>query len=165
MKKLFALLTLCSHFLFADDNIDGLWKNMNEDTGMIQCVLAMYPYQDRYFGRIIATYDEAGKMKDSINRPKEIASGVAGNRYYCGLDFIWDLENLGIVYKGKIIDPRKGGIYNSEVWRDGDDLIIRGKLLFFGKNTTWYPVSKGDFPANFKLPDVSTFVPLIPEGK
>jgi len=165
MKKILCLLAVFSQFLFADDDVGGFWKNMNEDTGLIQCVLAMYPYEGQYYARIVATYDDDGKMKDNIYHPKEKAPGIAGNRDYCGLDFIWDLDDSGMVYKGKIIDPRKGGIYNAEVWRDGADLIIRGKLMFFGKNTTWLPVSKEDFPANFKMPDVSTFVPVIPQGK
>jgi len=165
MKKILFFLALCTQVLFADDDIGGFWKNMNEDTGVIQCVLAMYPYQDQYYARIVATFDDNGKMKDNLYHPHEIAPGIAGNRYYCGLDFIWDLDDMGVVYKGKIIDPRKGGIYNSEVWRDGKDLTIRGKLLFFGKNTTWLPVTKDDFPPSFKLPDVSTFTPVIPQGK
>lgn len=164
MKRIIFLLTLCSRFLTAGDEIEGFWKNMNEETGVIQCVIAVYPYNDRYYARIVGTYDGEGKMKDSIYHPVELAPGVAGHPPYCGLDFIWDLEDQGMVYKGKIIDPQKGGIYNSEVWTEGDDLIIRGKLLFFGRNTTWYPVSNADFPKTFKMPDTSRFVPKIPDG-
>lgn len=162
MKKLLCFLAICFQ-LFAADDIGGFWKNMNDETGVIQCVVAIYPYEGKYYGRIISTYNAEGKMKDSLYHLKEPAPGVLGNPPYCGLDLLWDLEDSGAVYKGKIIDPQKGNVYNSEVWTDVDNLIIRGKLLFFGRSTTWYPVSKDDFPDKFKMPDVSTFVPKIPE--
>jgi uncharacterized protein (DUF2147 family) len=162
MKKTLCLLAICSQLLGSDD-IVGFWKSLNDTTGMIQCVVAVYPFEGKYYGRIISTYNAEGKMKDSIYHPESRAPGVAGNPPYCGLDLIWNLEDFGAVYKGKIIDPEKGNIYNSEVWIDAGNLIIRGKLLFFGRSTTWYPVSKDDFPPKFKMPDVSKFIPEIPE--
>ncbi len=162
MKRILCFLAVFSQLLAADD-ISGFWKSMNDDTGVIQCVVAVYSYEEKYYGRIISTYDAEGKMKDSIYHPEDRAPGVLGNPPYCGLDLVWDLEDSGAIYKGKIIDPQKGNIYNSEVWTDDGNLIIRGKLLFFGRNTIWYPVSKDDFPAKFKMPDVSTFIPVIPQ--
>ena len=102
-------------------------------------------------------------MQDDIYHPKEKAPGVPGNPPYCGLDLIWNLENSGVVYKGKILDPQKGNVYNSEVWVEAGNLIVRGKLLFFGRSVTWFPVTKADFPANFKMPDTAKFVPVIPQ--
>jgi hypothetical protein len=145
------------------NEISGFWKSLHEDTEIIQCVFAVYPYKGMHYGRIICTYDEEGVMKDSIYRPKERAPGVVGNPYYCGLDLLWNLTESGSIFKGKIIDPEKGKTYNAEVWDDSSgNLIVRGKLLFFGRNITWYPISKEDFPAKFKLPDLSKFVPEIP---
>jgi hypothetical protein len=163
MKKILPLLLfLCQ--LFADENnIGGYWKSLNDETGVIECVVAVYPYEGRYYGRIITTYNSEGKMKESIYHPVDRAPGVVGNPYYCGLDLIWDLEDNGAVYKGKIIDPRKGNIYNSELWVDAGNLIIRGKLLFFGRNTTWYPATDADFPVKFQKPDLSKFIPTIPQ--
>ena len=145
--------------------ISGFWKSYHDNSDIIQCVFAVYPYEGMYYGRIICTYDEDGKMKDSIYHPKERAPGVVGDPYYCGLDLLWNLMESGSIFKGQIIDPEKGKVYNAEVWNSAGNLIVRGKLLFFGRNITWYPVSKEDFPAKFKLPDISKFVPKIPEAK
>ncbi len=162
MKQIFFLLLCAFNALVADD-ITGFWKSVNEKTGLAQCVVAVYEYDGLCYGRIIGTYDDKGHMKDTIYAPKERAPGVIGNPFYAGLDLIWDLVPSGSSYKGKIIDPQKGNIYNSELWTQDGNLVVRGKLLFFGRNQTWLPVTNADFPKGFKRPDPATFVPVIPE--
>ena len=150
---------------FSAEDIDGFWKTVNED-GKAQCILGIYEYEDIRYGRIIATFDDDGnKIEDSIYNPKKRAPGVVGDPYYCGLDIIWDLVPKGDRYKGKILDPQKGNIYNSELWIDDGDLIVRGKLLFFGRNYRWYEVTKEDLPEGFKMPNLNEFVPVIPVVK
>jgi uncharacterized protein (DUF2147 family) len=101
-------------------------------------------------------------MDDTIDAPQDRAPGVIGKPFYCGLDLIWDLKK-GKHCKGKIIDPKKGNIYRAELWVEDGNLIVRGKLLCFGRNQTWVPAATEDLPPNFKLPDVTKFVPVIPE--
>jgi uncharacterized protein (DUF2147 family) len=165
MKKialfLICMMTFCSTVL--GDKIAGVWKSMNDDTGKPNCYVAVYPYQGKYYGRIIATCNDDGVIDDTIYAPKGRAPGVVGNPYYAGLDLIWDLTDRGERYKGKIVDPEKGSIYNAEVWVEEGNLIVRGELLFFGRNVTWLPTHKGEFPKTFKMPDVKKFVPVIPE--
>jgi uncharacterized protein (DUF2147 family) len=166
MKKylplsLLYLLLFCNALIAQD--IGGFWKSINEKTGMPQCVVAVYEYEDLYYGRIVGTFDENGKMDETIYKPKGRAPGVAGNPFYCGLDIIWYLENGGSSYNGKILDPEKGNVYRAEVWREGDNLIVRGKLLFFGRSQAWVPSTKEDFPKGFKMPDLKKMVPAVPE--
>ena len=163
MKKTLSLLLL-SLSLFASEGIEGFWKTINEE-GVAQSVIAIYPYEDVYYGRIIATFDDNGKIKDSIYKPVERAPGVVGNPPYSGLDIIWGMQNRGVKYKGKILDPEKGNIYNAEIWREGNNLIVRGKLLMFGRNQEWVPMLDKEFPKDFKIPNLKTFTPSIPEPK
>ena len=80
------------------------------------------------------------------------------------MDIIWNLQNKNNkLTNGKILDPEKGRIYGAEMWVDNGRLIVRGKLLFFGRNQTWLPVPENEFTANFKKPDLKTFVPSIPK--
>lgn len=164
MKTLFAVVLFAVSFAWAQD-IAGLWKSIDEDSGKARCVVAVYPYEGKCYGRIIGTFSDAGVMQDDIYRGIEKAPGVVGNPPYCGLDIIWDLEPAGYSFKGKILDPEKGNVYNAELWRDDDNLIVRGKLLFFFRSQTWLPASAADFPKGFKMPDTSRFVPKIPETK
>ena len=164
MKKFasFICFLASSVSLFAADDIEGFWKTVNED-GEAQCIIAVYPYEDLYYGRIIATYGDGGKIDDSIYQPVKRTDALVGSPFYSGLDIIWYLEDAGRKFKGKILDPEKGNVYNSELWIDGDNLVVRGKLLFFGRSQEWLPVVSADLPKDFKLPDVKTFVPVIPE--
>lgn len=176
MKKLitFYMLYLCLFSLcHAAQNepaqndpkdIVGFWKTMNEKTKKPESVIAIYPYNGQLFGRIILTYFEDGTIQDTIYNPKKRAPGVVGNPYYVGMDIIWDLKPVGNKYKdGSILDPEKGNVYGAEAWKKDEDLIVRGKLLMFGRNQTWPRANDADFPQDFKKPDISAFVPVIPK--
>ena len=52
---------------------------------------------------------------------------------------IWDLQKKKDRYTGgEILDPKKGKVYGCEIWREGDNLIVRGKIAFLGRNQTWF---------------------------
>lgn len=166
MKKLLVLglgyLFLFTHVLAAQD-IVGFWKTVDEHSGKPQSIVAIYENQGKFFGRLIATYNDSGKIDDTIYAPKDRAPGVIGNPYYSGLDFIWNMKAEGPRYKdGKIMDPEKGKIYDAEMWIHGDNLIVRGEFLIFGRNQTWPPALDSDFPQGFKKPDLTAMVPVIP---
>lgn len=144
--------------------IQGFWKTINEQ-GVAQCIIGIYEYEGLSYGRIIATFNSEGQVKDSIYHPVERAPGVVGDPYYSGLDIIWYLAESGQVFKGKILDPQAGKVYRAELWRDAQNLIVRGKLLMFGRSYTWRPVTASDLPEGFQLPDLSTFTPDVPETK
>ena len=144
------------------ESIQGFWKSIDEKTGKPQCLVAIYEYHNKYYGRIIGTYNKHGVMNETIDAPEDRAPGIVGHPFYCGLDLIWDLEK-GRKCKGKIVDPKKGNIYRAELWVEEGNLIVRGKLLCFGRNQTWLPATSADFPATFKQPDVNEFIPVIPK--
>lgn len=161
LSSLFFLLVL-SHG-FAADGVIGFWKTIDEHSGKARSVVAIYGFNGKYYGRIIGTYDDNGNIKDSIYDPKERAPGVIGNPYYSGLDIIWDLKSDGQKYtNGEILDPQKGRIYGAELWNKDGKLVVRGKILFFGRNQTWIPVADNEFNDKFKKPDLYSFVPSIP---
>ena len=147
------------------EEIDGFWKNRNEKTGRPGIIVSIYEYEGKHYGRIIGAYDQEGMLDDSIYAASSRAAGVKGNPFYSGLDFIWNLSKKGSRYKGKIMDPRKGKIYDVELWVQEHKLIVRGEILFFGRNETWSPALENDFFPSFEKPDVTKFVPVIPEAK
>ncbi len=161
------LLTLFSFWvsfgLAAAEDITGFWKTINE-AGEAQSVIAIYPYQSLYYGRLIGTFNDVGVLDDSIYHPVKEAAGVMGHPHYSGLDIIWDLQEKGPSFRGKVMDPSTGKVYNAELWIDGIDLMVRGKLFVFGRNQRWLPATPADFPKDFVMPDPSTFVPVIPVG-
>ena len=132
--------------------------------------MAIYKYQDTYYGRMLATYDDNGNIKDSILEKKGKATGVVGNPPYCGMDFVYNIKKQiqngrkNPKYKGKIIDPEKGRVYNARLWLNGNDLILRGELWIFGKNIPWYKASESDLPKGFSMSEIKGFVPVVPKA-
>lgn len=168
MKKIVCVLFLMVILnpLWAADDIKGFWKTVDEKSGKVQSVIAIYPYQGKYYGRIIGAYDDKGAISDTIYAPVDKAPGVIGHPYYSGLDIIWDLEPKGKKFvDGEILDPEKGRIYGAELWTEKGKLIVRGKLLFMGRNQTWLPMADNEFNTTFKKPDLQKFVPVIPKVK
>ncbi len=163
MKKLLTPFLLCLlSAVFAEDPT-GFWQTINDKTGKPSSVIAVYPYEGNYYGRIVATYDENGAINDSIYNPKDRAPGIEGTPYYSGIDIVWDMKPAKKEkYKGSITDPKAGKVYRAELWREGENLILRGKVFIFGKNITWPPFSESGFTSEFKKPDLRAFVPVKP---
>jgi hypothetical protein len=150
---------------FAED-IKGFWKSL-DDSGKPDCMIAIYEHENVRYGRIIGTYAD-GVMNDTIYHPVGRAEGVVGDPYFAGLDLLWNLVPNDDSYKGKVIDPQKGGVYDARLWVEDGKLILRGQmtLLFItvGRNKEWFPVVSSDFPKGFIVPDTSKFIPVIPES-
>jgi len=93
--------------------------------------------------------------------PIKKATSLIGDPYYCGLDIVTDVTTRDEdTYRGRVMDPRNGNVYKAELWRKGLNLVLRGKFLVFGKSVTWQPFPEGRFDAEFKRPDLATFVPI-----
>lgn len=167
MKKkwLIYFLCFCFHCALYGEGIVGFWKTVDDESGKPQSIIAIYPYQNKYYGRMIVTYNDKGELNDDIYHPKDRAEGVVGHPYYSGLDMIWDLHHEDGKFKaGKIMDPEKGRVYDAEAWIENGNLIMRGELLIFGKNQTWPRAADEDFPKNFIKPNLSKLVPSIPKA-
>jgi uncharacterized protein (DUF2147 family) len=165
LTRLCILGLLLFSFAAQAEEIIGFWKTIHEKTLRPESIIAIYQYNGQYYGRIILTYYEDGSVQDTIYYPQKRAAGVVGNPYYSGLDFMWGLKPKGEKYKdGSIIDPLKGRVYGAEAWKNGNNLIVRGKFLIFGRNQTWPPAVASDFPEGFQLPNLAAFIPVIPKA-
>mgnify|MGYP000033726594 FL=1 len=167
-----SMLILGAGIAFAQTEATGFWKTIDDETGKPKSVIALYVYKDILFGRILMTYREDGvTVKDDLYRQQTRSPYLKGNPPFCGLDIIWDMrwdEKRKQWRGGTIMDPgndtnKKPKTYGCEIWREGSDLVVRGKIAFLGRNQTWKPFDPKDFPPGFAVPDPSTFVPVIPE--
>jgi len=172
MRKFFIFIALSLVFIACSqpqeiDNggITGLWKTRDLYSDKPRSLVVIYEYQGQYYGRMLATYDENGQIQDSILEPKDRAPGVIGNPPYCGMDFIYNVRSMqGGRDEGKILDPQRGKVYDVELWRQGLNLVVRGKVWIFGKSILWRKASVQDLPRGFTLSEVSSFVPVIPQA-
>lgn len=167
MKKFLSFsLILCIWVLnvFANSDITGFWRTIDENTGKARSVVAIYEHEGKYYGRIVVTFDDntPPQIKETLAYHKETAPGVLGHPPYVGLDFIWNLRKNGDKYtNGRIMDPEKGKIYDAKLWKENGNLIVRGELFIFGRNQTWVPAQESDFVKAGK-PNPNTFTPKIP---
>lgn len=66
LLSLFLFLMISINSTYAIDEVQGFWKSVDDETGRIQSIVAIYEYEGKYFGRIIATYGHNGEIADSI---------------------------------------------------------------------------------------------------
>lgn len=131
MKKISILLAALffSKLAMAAEPITGYWTTIDDETNTPKSVVRVYEYEGKYYARVIELF----KNKDATAK-------IEGSPKIIGLDIAWNLQKNGDKYTGgEILDPAKGKIYGCEMWRDGDNLIVRGKIAFLGRNQTWLP--------------------------
>ncbi|MBQ6705419.1 MAG: DUF2147 domain-containing protein [Opitutales bacterium] len=130
------LFALSATFAFAADGVVGFWTTIDDETKEAKSVVQIYEYNGKIYGRVV-----------DVLKNKDATAKLPGAPKIIGLDIIWNLKKDGDEYSGgKILDPQKGKVYGCAIWRDGENLIVRGKIAFFGRNQTWLPnkTFKGD---------------------
>lgn len=165
-RKAFLLFFLLVGLIaYSAEPITGLWKSVDDETGLPKSITLIYEHRGKVFGRVLATFDEFGVMQDSIMNPQKVAENIAGDPYYSGLDIIWDMEERRSKWsRGKIMDPQPAKVYSCDMWIEDGNLIVRGKIGPFGRNQTWMPASvERDLPAGFRVP--RNLMPRIPRAK
>lgn len=171
MKKL--AFTFCgilaSGAALAEMPFVGMYQTIDDETNSPKSIVRLYEYKDGddglLAGRIVALYDENGKITETIDNPVKVADKVSGSPKYVGLDIIWNMEWNGddSEYKdGKIMDPKKGSVYSSVIWQDDKDkLRVRGKIGPFGRTQTWNVLNISDLPAELQNIDTTNWKPVI----
>ncbi len=131
MKKLMFMLmmNIMPVFAWAGEDVLGYWKTIDDETNEAKSIVRVYEYKGKVYGRVVKVLtDPTAKAK------------LPGDPLIEGLDIIWDLKAEGEEYTdGEILDPKKGKVYGCEMWREGDNLIVRGKIAFLGRNQIWLP--------------------------
>ena len=149
MKKRFLMMLVFAALSTSAKDFVGLWTTVDDETKEQKSIVRIYRHEGMYFGRIVKLFknsDAVAKLPDS---PKIL-----------GLDIIWNMEKDGKnLDGGKILDPKKGKVYSCEMWRDGENLIVRGKIAFLGRNQIWLPykgepLSQADKPLSPKIPGI-----------
>ncbi len=167
-KKLIGIVVLTVFFLsplMAGSGITGMWKTIDDKTDIVKSIIKIYEYKGKIYGRLLVIYDDEGNLKDTYVNPSVIAENVKGQPFYAGLDILWELEQRGDKWKkGKIMDPKEGKVYSSEIWMEGKNLIVRGKIGPFGRNQTWLPATIADLPPGTPEPSDSSMKPIIPQN-
>lgn len=133
------------------DRFAGLWTTIDDESKEKKSVVRVYVHDGLYYGRVVKL----------LKNPDAVAK-LPGSPKIVGLDIIWRMKKDDegkTLTGGRILDPKKGRVYSCEMWRKNENLIVRGKIAFLGRNQTWVPATESDLPTEKDLPAP---VPVIP---
>ncbi|MDR1338326.1 MAG: DUF2147 domain-containing protein [Rickettsiales bacterium] len=149
----------------------GFYQTIDDETSQPKSIVAVYEYSSgddvQVGGRIVALYDETGKISETLSNPVRVADKVSGSPKMVGLDIIWGMEwdaDDNEYEDGKIMDPKKGSVYSSVMWADKKDASkfnVRGKIGPFGRTQTWNVMQASDLPADLQKLDMSKWTPVV----
>ncbi|WP_210369195.1 DUF2147 domain-containing protein [Borreliella garinii] len=150
--------------LDSGNEVLGYWVGYNDVSNIKNSIIYVYKYNGEVYGRIL-TIIKDGKKYNAENPSGDTVVGFE-NLAIEGLDFMWGLKYSPSSKKwdrGKIIDPKNGKIYNSEMSVDSKtgNLITKGKVWIFGRSKIWTRAEADEIP---KL-DLVNLVPAPPLKK
>ena len=162
MTAAFFAVAICTAETAADD-VTGLWKGLDQNTGETEMLAYIYEYQGRVYGRMVATYCDGVLREFMGGCVSDIAGRWVGDPTYVGMELIWDMVDQGSKWKkGHVCDPEEGKIYGCEMWLEDGNLVVRGKIGPFGGNQVWLPVDDSEIPYGFDYGNPSSWVPHVP---
>lgn len=158
----FMAVSLCGVYAHALP-LTGLYQTIDDKTNQPKAIVALYEYSDggdgRLAGRIVATYNADGTIKDiwsnEISHPSK----------FVGMDIIWKMgwdADDNRYTGGKITDPQSGKVYSSVIWQDvPEKLNVRGKIGPFGRTQVWNSLTGDGIPTQLQNLNTSNWKPNV----
>ncbi|HZK19831.1 MAG TPA: DUF2147 domain-containing protein [Treponemataceae bacterium] len=171
MKRVFAtlcVLFVAFGFLYAKDPLEGCWKSIDDETGVVTAYWKIYQVEGELRGEIMSIPE---KPADTV--ASAVESSYKGHP--CGDDtdlskepvigtpWIWGLSStkIGEWRNGSIVDAGNGSRYTcaitfhaagSKISRKKlavvDTLEMRGSIGFIGRSQYWERADESEFNAN-----------------
>lgn len=120
------------------EDITGLWKTIDDETGNPKSVVEIFIQDGKLFGKVVKLFRKQGEDPD----PKCDKCDEDDPRYnqrVLGMTIITDMEHQkdNTWEDGEILDPKKGKIYDCKLWVENGKLQVRGYVLFFHRTQEW----------------------------
>jgi uncharacterized protein (DUF2147 family) len=115
----------------------GLWKTIDDKTGMPRALVRIYVEDGKYFGRV-----EQSFVPGAESRVCTLCSDERKNQPMIGLLIIRNMTSRdGEFSGGDILDPDRGSLYRCKFHLEngGATLVVRGFIGFslLGRSQTW----------------------------
>ena len=121
------------------DDITGLWKSIDDETGDPKSVVNIYVEDGKLYGDIVKLFRKPGEDPDPVC-DKCDEDDPRFNQKIIGMTIITDMElqeDDNEWEDGEILDPKKGKIYDCKLWVEDGKLQVRGYVLFFHRTQEW----------------------------
>ncbi|MFA7671428.1 MAG: DUF2147 domain-containing protein [Sphaerochaetaceae bacterium] len=140
----------------------GFWKTMDSKEAFTTSVIAVYQYDGALYGRVIVGYNEKnGKLEETWENPVKRIEKLSSKPLLLEVDLFWGHTLEENTWKGgRIVDPRTGYSFSSDIWIENEMLVLRGKFGPFGVRQLFYKADITDMPPYLDFPDLNTFRPL-----
>jgi len=160
------LLVIGAFLAYAADDIAGIWAIIDDKENAVGAYVLLYMHEGKLFGRMLALVEfDTGAIEDTISIQKEKSTKIKGNPPICGMDFVYNMEDRGKDWRGSMLDPDRGKLYNCAIKHDGDKLIVRASLRgtggILGASQIWVRADPSNIP-EIAIPDPHLLVPVIP---
>lgn len=140
MKSFVFTLMVLLPGLARSQSVTGQWVTIDDNSGRKRSVVEIYEKQGEYFGKIVKLFRESGEDPDPIC--DECEDYRKGEKII-GMNIITGMKKNGSELSGgEILDPENGNVYKCKIWRDGNELKVRGYLYFLYRTQTWLPASQ-----------------------
>lgn len=143
MKRLSIITTslmflVLSSALFAQhENITGLWKTIDDETGKPKSIVKIYLKDGKLYGDIVKLFRTPQEDQDPIC-DKCDDDDPRKNKKIIGMTIINDMVfDDGEWEDGEILDPKKGKTYDCKLWVENGKLQVRGYIAFFYRTQEW----------------------------
>lgn len=117
------------------ETVVGLWKTIDDDSGEEKSIVKLYIQDGKLFGDIVALLNEP----EGYDPVCDECSGKLKNQKVIGMTFINGLTRDDEAWTGDdgILDPDNGKWYSVKIWREGNELKVRGYIGFLFRTQTW----------------------------
>lgn len=133
-----ALLVVALPARTAEPSPVGRWTAFDDDTGKAEAIIQIQKQGDALVGWIDKILDEP---KDDKPPRCTACEGELKNAPIIGLKIIQHMQPEGDAWRGHIMDPESGKVYNASMSlrEAGQDLEVRGYIgiPLFGRSQTW----------------------------
>src|SRR5210317_2171257 len=139
IKTLFVLLIINMGIVAQHEEITGLWKTIDDETGNPKSVVKIYVEDGKLYGDIVKLFRKPGEDPDPIC-DKCDEEDPRYNQKILGMTIITDMElqeDDNEWEDGEIMDPKKGKVYDCKLWVEDGKLQVRGYVLFFHRTQEW----------------------------
>jgi len=138
-KVLFITLAIFCTISAQHDDITGLWKSIDDETGDPKSVVKIYLEDGKLFGDIVKLFRKPGEDPDPVC-DKCDEDDPRYNQKVLGMTIITEMEfqeDDNEWEDGEILDPKKGKVYDCKLWVEDEKLQVRGYVLFFHRTQEW----------------------------
>ena len=146
MKKRMYLLVTAMLFCMAaplvhgqNNGVFGKWVTIDDETNEKKSVVEIYERNGKVYGKIVKLYRKPGEDPDPICDECD-EDDPRYNQKVIGMEIMVDMKKDGAEYSGgTILKPDEGKVYDCKIWREGENLKVRGYIMFLYRTQTWLP--------------------------